>query len=188
MEQKHKRVKHFNVEGHAHMLTFSCVRHWALLGEDSIMQLLSACIDRALQRHACMLIAFVYMPDHVHLIVWPRRAIYEIDEVLYAIKKPFSDRMKDHLSRTKDPLLHKLTVRERVGKTTFRFWEKGPGHDRNIIERETLSASVDYIHNNPVRRGLVKTVDNWRWSSRRHYYEPGMPADPALPIVHGFPP
>jgi putative transposase len=28
---------------------------------------------------------------------------------------------------------------------------------------------VDYIHLNPVRRGLVAAPDDWTWSSARHY-------------------
>ncbi len=28
---------------------------------------------------------------------------------------------------------------------------------------------LDYIHNNPVRRGLVARPEDWPWSSFRHY-------------------
>jgi hypothetical protein len=29
--------------------------------------------------------------------------------------------------------------------------------------------SIDYIHNNPVTRGLVEQATDWRWSSARWY-------------------
>ncbi len=28
---------------------------------------------------------------------------------------------------------------------------------------------LDYVHNNPVKRGLVKRPEDWKWSSYRHY-------------------
>lgn len=35
--------------------------------------------------------------------------------------------------------------------------------ERKIIEKRR------YIHRNPVKRGLVKEPDEWRWSSYRHW-------------------
>jgi putative transposase len=48
-------------------------------------------------------------------------------------------------------------------------------------------AAIDYIHLNPVRRGLVKRAVDWRWSSARYYLEPQRARDEALPIIHGLP-
>jgi putative transposase len=46
-----------------------------------------------------------------------------------------------------------------------RFWQPGGGYDRNITSIETLHAMIDYIHANPVRRGLVTRAEDWQWSS-----------------------
>jgi len=150
MDELHrKKIKHFNVEGHAHLLTFSCFGRQALLDDDMRRRQLSFFIDRAMLRHQCKLIAFVYMPEHLHLLVFPSN---DIESVLYAIKKPFSDRVKRLMTRFNDPLLKKLTIQERPGKQVFRFWQEGPGHDRNLLTTEKCVAAAEYIHNNPVRR------------------------------------
>jgi len=47
----------------------------------------------------------------------------------------------------------------------FRFWQDGGGYDRNITHRDTLIKMIDYIHNNPVRKGLADAPDKWKWSS-----------------------
>jgi hypothetical protein len=47
-----------------------------------------------------------------------------------------------------------LALPERPGKTCFRFWQEGPGHDRNIFAPEAIRASIDYMHKNPVEREL----------------------------------
>ena len=70
---------------------------------------------------------------------------------------------------------------------TFRYWQEGPGYDRNLTEPRSLLGSIDYLHGNPVRRGLVKKAVDWRWSSARHYSNEAPPDDPLLPTVHGLP-
>ncbi len=84
-------------------------------------------------------------------------------------------------------LLERLTVRERPGKTAFRFWQEGSGYDRNLMTTEAVQASIDYIHMNPVRRGLVDEARLWRWSSCRWYTEESQCRDEALPTVEGCP-
>ncbi|QVL48741.1 MAG: hypothetical protein KFB96_24850 [Thiocapsa sp.] len=45
--------------------------------------------------------------------------------------------------------------------------EKGA---RLFLERmEMLRQKLEYIHNNPVKRGFVDAPEHWRWSSARGY-------------------
>jgi REP-associated tyrosine transposase len=46
---------------------------------------------------------------------------------------------------------------------------------------------MDYIHMNPVRRGLVDEASRWRWSSCRWHAEDGRYEDEALPTVDPLP-
>lgn len=180
-----KQVRHFDDLGHCHELTFSCFRRLPLLTQEPLYYLLSQSIDRALVQQGFWLLAFVYMPEHVHLLVFPTTPRARIERLLFAIKRPFSYRTKQYLQQTDLPLLHQLTVQERPGKRVFRFWQEGPGYDRNLTSRATILSVIDYIHNNPVRRGLSVTPGQWRWSSWRYYHQASEFCDPALPVVHG---
>ena len=71
------------------------------------------------------------------------------------MKRPVSADAKRDLQRAGSPLFKRLTVRERPGKEVFRFWQEGPGYDRNLQNPATVMSSMDYIHLNPVRRKLV---------------------------------
>jgi putative transposase len=64
--------------------------------------------------------------------------------------------------------LPRITVREGL-RTRRRFWQPGGGYDRNIERVDTLERMIDYIHLNPVRRGLVERAIDWPWSSARWY-------------------
>ncbi|MGD9854552.1 MAG: transposase [Planctomycetaceae bacterium] len=181
-----KRVQHYHEPGDLHELTFSCFRQMKLLTNDLWRGMLAESIDRAMERCRFLLVAFVFMPEHVHLLVDPLEPQPEIDRLLFAIKRPFSYRIKKLLESNNSPLLSRLTIRERPGKTTFRFWQAGPGYDRNVSTERAVLAAIDYIHENPVRRGLVAEARLWRWSSSRWYESDGQHHDAALPPIHGL--
>lgn len=182
-----KRVKHYHEPGDLHELTFSCYRRMPLLTNDAWRKLLARQIDQAVAEHSFQLAAFVLMPEHVHLLVYPLSPQPEIDRFLASVKQPFSAEIKLRLQQANSRLIRQLTVRERPGKTAFRFWQEGPGYDRNLNQPATLLASINYIHMNPVTRGLVDRAVDWKWSSARHYLLESQPTDFDLPVVHGLP-
>jgi putative transposase len=182
-----KRIRHYHDPGHIHELTFSCYRRWPLLTNDVWRGMLAASIDRATQKHSYRLTAFVFMPEHVHLLAYPLAEASTIDALLNAIKRPFSYRIKQLLVQSGRRLLERLTIRQRPGVMTFRYWQEGPGYDRNLTKPSTVLAAIDYLHDNPVRRGLVKTAANWRWSSARYYLVDPPRQYPSLPTIHSLP-
>ena len=124
------------------------------------------------------------MPEHVHLLVQPTPDGSPVSSLLNAIKRPFSYRIKQRLIESKSLLLKKLTIRQRPEVTTFRFWQQGPGYDRNLTSPKAILSAIDDIHENPVRRGLCGRAVDWKWSSARHYLEPEKSGDPELPRIH----
>ncbi len=187
MPPHRKQIKHYHEPGDCHELTFSCYRREQLLVDDVWRRMLCESIERAMTGHNCRLVAFVLMPDHVHLLVYPTDPEPDLDGLLFAIKRPYSFRIKQLLIESNDPLLEHLTIRERPDKLTFRYWQEGPGYDRNLRTEAAVLAAIDYIHMNPVRRGLVQRASDWKWSSARWYESDGKLIDPDLPTLHGLP-
>jgi len=189
-DQPHrKRVKHYHEPGDFHELTFSCYRRMPLLTNDDWRRRLSRCVDASCEEASFDLVAFVYMPEHVHLLVYPRLPEPDIGRFLARLKQPFSKEIKGLLVEARSALLKRLTVRERPGKSGFRFWQEGPGFDRNLFTPEALAASMDYIHNNPVQRKLCQQATDWKWSSARYYLlDPPKQQSAGLPHIHGLPP
>lgn len=183
-----KNFKRAHEPGDFHELTFSCHQRRKLLNRPEWLTHFSTCIDNACAECEIDLVAFVFMPNHVHLLTYPRRKEPDFGYYLARLKQPFSSHVKGLLAATRAPLLEKLTVRERPGKTCFRFWMEGPGYDRNIFSPDAIRHSIDYIHMNPVRRGLCDRAVAWKWSSARYYHlDPPKMQFPGLPFVHGLP-
>jgi len=188
-ESHRKQVRHFHESGDFHELTFSCYRRMPLLTNDDWRRRLSRCISQACDEASFLLVAFIYMPEHLHLLVYPTMSDPDVGRYLARMKQPFSKEIKALLTESGSDLLNKLTVRERPGKLSFRFWQEGPGFDRNIYSPDALEASIDYIHNNPVKRGLCEKATDWKWSSARYYLlAPAKQQFPDLPHIHGVPP
>jgi len=185
--RKFKTIKHYHEPGDLHELTFSCYRQMKLLTNDAWRGYLSRSVDEAGEQFRFHLVAFVFMPEHVHLLVLPLDKEPAIDRYLAAVKRPVSADVKRNLVAAHSPLLRRLTVRERPGKEAFRFWQEGPGYDRNLQRPATVLSSIDYIHLNPVRRGLVTEARLWKWSSARFYLSDGQDIDPDLPRITPMP-
>lgn len=188
MPPHRKLVKHFHEPGDIHELTFSCYHRLPLLTNDVWREMLCRSIDRAIEKRGWRLVAFVLMPEHVHLLVYPTQVPVRVDRLLAAIKQPYSVRIRRLLEASLSPLLKRLTVQERPGKWVFRYWQEGPGYDRNFSTEAATMAAIQYIHENPVRRGLVRIATDWKWSSARWYASERQEIDPDLPAIHGLPP
>jgi putative transposase len=62
---------------------------------------------------------------------------------------------------------------------TYQLWQEG-FHPEAIISDPMLKQKIEYIHNNPVKRGFVDGPEQWRYSSARQYNgDEGL-----VPVVH----
>jgi putative transposase len=188
MSGHRKTVKRFHEPGDCHELTFSCYRRIPLLTNNEWRHLLAESLDQAIHGQSCRLIAYVFMPEHVHVLIQPTSHDFGADLFLKALKAPFSRRIKGLLETAGSPLLERLTVLERPGKYGFRFWQEGGGYDRNLRSVKAVEAAIAYIHENPIRRHLCETATDWRWSSARHYEQDGQGASrlEVPPTIHGL--
>lgn len=107
--------------------------------------------------------AWVFMPEHVHLMIFPVAENYSTAAILKSIKQASSRRIISVFAGSKPQILEKLETGQQ--KTRYRFWQAGSGYDRNYWSTDEILKQIDYIHMNPVRRGLVENPEDWEWSS-----------------------
>ncbi len=177
-ERRHRKA--IDAPGHAHELTFSCYRGFQFLKSEQTCQWLAEAIQTARVRHSFELWAFVFMPEHVHLIVFPRRREYKMRQILSGIKQPVASSAIRYLEQHDPSWLPRISRRrgERIERL---FWQSGGGYDRNITGGMTLLRMIEYLHYNPVRRGLVERARDWVWSSAA-WFEGGQSPIPLDPI------
>jgi putative transposase len=163
-----KRRVRYNEPGQPRELTFSCYRHYAFLGRDRTRAWFCEALDAARSKFAYQLWAYVIMPEHIHVLVYPGDASEQMSAFLQALKEPVARKAIRHLQNQAPEWLERVTVQE-GRRERHRFWQPGGGYDRNITSSEALRAMIDYLHANPVRRGLVARAEDWEWSSARWF-------------------
>ncbi len=165
MTQAHrKRCRRYDVPGDAHFLTFSCYQRLPLLSRRRSCQWLLDALRNGRDRADFDLWAYVVMPEHVHLVVLPRPE-HRIRDILKSLKQSVARRAFSWLERNNPAFLDRLKVVRTNGTWGYRFWQRGGGYDRNLRSVADIHEKIAYVHNNPVRRGLVQRTVDWQWSS-----------------------
>ena len=122
MEEGHfikKKCKRYNIPGHAHELTFSCYRNMKLLRSERICQWLIESIEKARKKHRFSLWAFVFMPNHVHLLIQPLDEQYNISNILKDIKTDPARKAVKYLKENEPSMLLKLSTAQQYRKYRF---------------------------------------------------------------------
>jgi putative transposase len=167
--QKFKTCKRYNDPGDAHGLTFNCFQGRAFLSKPRTCEWMISSLKEARASLRFDVWAYVLMPEHCHLLIFPRPPYYDISAMLFAIKVPVTRKAKDYLQENAPESLVLMRDAQPNGKVAYRFWQRGGGYDRNFNEPKSIYAEIEYLHNNPVRRGLVARAEDWRWSSAGWY-------------------
>jgi putative transposase len=105
-----------------------------------------AVLEQIRARHHARVYAYVLMPEHVHLLI-NEPPSFVVAQFLKALKQITSRKLKGDRER---------------------FWQDRY-FDRNIRGEAARSEVIRYIHRNPVKRGLVASPEQYRWSSFSHY-------------------
>jgi REP element-mobilizing transposase RayT len=109
----------------------------------------------ARQRVPFALCGYCLMPDHLHAIIFPQETT-TISEVMRRFK------------------LSAYQTLRAAGHRRDPFWQ-GRFYDRALRTRREFDEALDYMHMNPVRRGLAAHPAAWPWSSARWFEEESGP-------------
>ena len=106
------------------------------------------------------------MPEHVHIVLLPNEKI-RISRILLTIKASVAKKALLWIRGHAPAFLERMEDRQPNGHSHYRFWQRGGGYGRNLRSAYDIREKILYIHANPVRRGLVATMEDWYWSSYR---------------------
>jgi len=146
-----------------HFITCSCFRRRPLLDDPALRTLFLNILEDVRQSYQFVVAAFVVMPEHFHLLVSePERD--DLSQVMQVLKQ----RVARHA-------LSELRGSGTAIPNEEHFWQRR-FYDFNVWSAAKHAEKVHYIHQNPVRRGLVAEPNQWFWSSFRAHAcrEPGI--------------
>lgn len=99
------------------------------------------------------LICYCIMPNHVHVVLSPKEAhVGQFDKLSYSLSRLLHS-IKRHTAREANKIIC------RTGK----FWQH-ESYDHVVRKGDELEKIIWHVLNNPVKAGLVKNWENWKWS------------------------
>ncbi len=113
------------------------------------------------------ILAFVLVENHLHWIGVGPELGKRVGEFKSFTATTILKEMKERNYRTllQELKFHKL--RHKLDQT-HQLWQEG-SHPQLIETEQVMWQKIEYIHNNPLRRGYVDDAVHWRYSSARCY-------------------
>ncbi|HET9401296.1 MAG TPA: transposase [Candidatus Acidoferrales bacterium] len=159
-----KNLKRYYGLGDLHFITFSCYRRLPLLGTVRARTAFVKALAQVRGKYGCKLVGYVVMPEHVHLLIGePEQG--NPSTVVHSLKLRVSKRMRRSRKRTTGAAT--LPFREEEIHLPH-FWQKR-FYDFNVYSSKKRKEKLEYMHQNPVTRKLVKDPKDWIWSSYASY-------------------
>jgi putative transposase len=138
------RLERRQVEGDLHFVTFSCYHRLAYLDTALLRDLFEDALARTCYRYEFDVLGYVVMPEHVHLL----------------LNEPGKDLLAVGLQALK------ISVSKRAKERPF--WQ-ARYYDFNVFTYAKRIEKLNYMHWNPVKRGMGEKPEDWPWSSCRYY-------------------
>jgi putative transposase len=168
------RLRRYDEPGHAHFWTISCYRRLQFFHDDGMKRVAVTALARMRQRFGICLLAYVIMPEHLHVLLYPHLRGDDGPVPISKLLRSFKQHIGFH---GKERLREVWRRHGRLWSDPLNRWAHGEfdkqeimntrGYDRNIFTEDELREKVDYIHKNPITRGLAAGAADWPWSSYR---------------------
>jgi putative transposase len=154
-------LRRYYGQGHLHFITFSCYRRWPLLGTVRARDRFVRVLDQVRSRHNFLLVGYVVMPEHVHLLISePKKG--NPSKVLQVLKQKVSRALRKRARKAASGQLSLAFAAPQAGGT--HFWQRR-FYDFNVWSGRKIKEKLDYMHLNPMKRKLVEHPKDWPWSS-----------------------
>ncbi len=140
-----RKLPHWEQAGSVYFVTFTTANDFVL--DDCCRDLVLGCI-KFHQNSKYELYACVVMPEHLHLVVRPLekgpKIPYGLSEIMHSIKSYSAKQINKAVSQT------------------GQVWLK-ESYDRIVRDDAEFLEKMNYIVNNPLKKGLAEKPEDYRW-------------------------
>jgi putative transposase len=157
-----------------HYITCSCYRRLPLLGSKRARNLFVKILGEVRDAYGFALVGFVVMPEHIHLLIGePRKETPGTPERRTQAGVPVlleagvgaacvaGDEDQGQREKSKTP---PASTADGAPLALPQFWQRR-FCDFNVWSHKKKMEKLEYMHRNPVKRGLIAASRDWVWSS-----------------------
>jgi putative transposase len=159
------------VEGIAvYFVTLTVVEWLPVFIDETTCKIVTESLNFSIQNKRLGVNAYVIMPNHLHAILFDKdfdseRLKHTIDDLRKFTGRKLLDYADGNLSEA-----FCQTFRENAGIDRERkFWQPSK-HAEGIFSEKFYRQKLNYFHLNPVRKGLVRSAQDRRFSSATYWF------------------
>ena len=151
------RLHRYYDAGYLHFITTSCYQRRPLLNSPENRDLFFEVLERVRKRYRFVVVGYVVMPEHVHLLLSePERGNPSL--VMLAIKQGFARRLLRNPRYAVDSAPGNLAGSAALAGD--HVWQRC-FYDFAVFTEKKRVEKLRYLHRNPVKRGLVLEPQQW---------------------------
>ena len=158
----------------AHFVTFSLVGWIDVFSRECYKEIFVNSLKYCQEHKGLTLHAWVIMTNHVHLIISSQTN--KIEDIVRDLKKYTSKKIiaaiqENPTESRKEWMMNLFSFagKSNSNNKDYQFW-KQDYHPIELNSSEKLKERLDYLHENPVRSGLVWEPWHYKYSSAIDYY------------------
>lgn len=160
--------KNFQQGNAAYFITTTTRNFIPLLNHDKVREIVYSSLKFLKGKYKYKIIGYCLMPDHIHFIIQAEDDL-DASRVMADFKRFTAHEIYKYFKEKKDNYWLKILENSAYKGQGFSVWQE-TFRSEVVYEEKFLRKQLNYIHNNPVRRGLVKNAVEWAHSSAAFYY------------------
>lgn len=144
------------------------IREWKkLLKPEKYKIIVLSQLKQLVTQNKIILYAYCIMDNHIHLI-WQIKGENTPSEIQKRFLEVVSKEIKKDLMVNHIEVLKVFTSTQK--DRSFHFWKRRP-LSIELFSPEIFDQKLDYIHNNPVKKGICALPEEYMYSSARYYHD-----------------
>ena len=168
------RQRHSYGLNQLHFITASTYRRARLFDSDRFRREFVATLTGLRAELSFKVIGYVLMPEHYHALIWPSERA-DPSRIVQSLKERTAKFILKNLQASRElPWCRRMLAALTLPPTVhlhgpYRVWQRR-FYDLNVWSEKKRLEKLNYMHGNPVQRGMVTSPDQWPWSSFRFYF------------------
>jgi REP element-mobilizing transposase RayT len=166
-----RRYRIFGKGTTPHFITWTITGWLPIFLSDSYCSVITNSLEYCRREKGLLVNGYVIMPTHVHAIVSSSDGS-NLSDILRDARKFTAKEIVRHLKNDGNKLFdwffRDSAKKDGRPEGSYKVWEGG-FHPEALESEKFVVQKLEYIHQNPVRKGLVEKQEYWKYSSAGFY-------------------
>ena len=150
-------------------VTFAVVEWLPVFVDETACRIITDSLNFCVQNKSLGVNAYVIMPTHLHATTFDREFnAARLKHTLDDMRKFTGRQLLDHCARHLPKCFTEVFRKHAGDDRQHRFWQPTQ-HPIGIFSQGFWKQKTDYLHDNPCRKGLVYSPEDWRFSSASYW-------------------